>query len=1197
MNIFTNDDYRRIQAWLKANAIKDSDFTISENTVPDEDILVITQNVSTIPTNYRIKIKDLLNSSLGKIVIDKITTNVVKVNNTLTVDAANVKLDNEKGTTLQDIIDWTETLEKAAKEWNIEYQVPSIDEPTVRAKYVLKDSKGVPKGDVIKVYKDSAITNVYLGTTKDTCNENTGEVTKEPVQDNNEALSIVYRLDTGKYSLVNVPIGIFTREAEFDKYKGLGVTENGQVFVKLASDVESSNYLHFNDMGEVSADGIENRILQDLGTIINSVANDGTMWGQYKKEEGTKDSPINEASRWGQYKQAEADRSELLNIVSSKVNQLEQEQIQGGVYDVSAHNDDAVFESLSALLNSSDLNALIPTSVRHGGMSIRFIQSSDNKYVQFRCIANEFTTDVTKWQNIGNFLEEKETSYSEEDVAEYITDKKGTIVARLMKNGAVDWTVKNNRDIFVDGKISDIEEIEEFIQDVSGNLNTQIERVDELDGNAIKEVPIDDVEDGVAGYITGKNGVIISKLMKNGAIECLVKNSRDAKVGNAIIELGNRIVAEKDRAEGAEHTLQNNIDAEKTRAKKAEHELLNNIDQNCLKEFAVNIEDDNIVSYITDKNKSILAKINKDGSVDRLVENDRDKHTVHFEDVDIEGIANLLTDKYKKIIASINDKAEVDFYGGGGFAGEKTTEAKTGEYVRLLVSKNKVVIGGVKKDGTVHLFKAKIDNLDTEVDINITALINALPVIASGLNNVEISNDQRIINLLTSVNSTKVIDIKGANIKSKLKPIMSIVDDDTIDGQIPSSMGSSIPNNHIGGYFSVLLPIILSLNDKYEINAKVGLACEGHRVGLTSYLQPNDNYSQLNDNGNYVKLLNTKLGWDILNHSMTAQLPINSYGVDSINSVLADQILSEGIYVRNLSFRNTIVLDKSTGKWYEVNSTKTAWVERVPTKKYAMLYYRDYGTNKYHINRDFDFNYSWGEWFKRAKELGLPYKSCIVYNGSTTSPFTIAASRKYAEFSIRTNLNRTNVPPIPAAVARYNIVQSSDSNAEVEATTEKMKRLVDECYSKHSWLVWMSHANDIPLQNRYNTGVDYGSKKDDNYSSEWEIPLNASEITTMDKNNYWVNPPARLGISRWKDWHPAPGTQIGAFYEVLEYAISKGIDIVTPTEGWSTHGNLMQIGVDMMDTNAIYDIVDAYTDTEQSFITVGADGSIRYFSK
>lgn len=375
MLIFTNDDYRRIQAWLKKNAIKDSDFAISQETVPEEDILVITQNMATVPMNYKIKIKDLLNSSLGKVVINSIIAKSVKVNNLLTVDASNIKLDNKKGVTLQNVLDYFEdnklnrhtddtldgnlTIKKnitiegnikshdsittveadlkatgeitdgdgnilsdvndAAKQWSLEYQDPQQDEPTVRAKYVLKDYKGVPKGNPIKVYKDSAITNVYLGTTEDTCNENTGEVTKKPIQNNNEALSIVYRLDTGKYSLVNVPIGIFIREAEFDKYRGLGITENGQVFIKLANDVESSNYLHFNASGELSADGIENRILQDLGTIINSVAGDSTMWGQYKKEEGTKDSLINEASRWGQYKQAEADRNERLNNLENKI--------------------------------------------------------------------------------------------------------------------------------------------------------------------------------------------------------------------------------------------------------------------------------------------------------------------------------------------------------------------------------------------------------------------------------------------------------------------------------------------------------------------------------------------------------------------------------------------------------------------------------------------------------------------------------------------------------------------------------------------------------------------------------------------------------------------------------------------------------------------------------------------------------------
>ena len=74
------------------------------------------------------------------------------------------------------------------------------------------------------------------------------------------------------------------------------------------------------------------------------------------------------------------------------------------IYDVSAHNDGAVFESLSALLSSDDLSTLIPSSVRHGGMTIRFIQgseqSSDNKYVQYRLMSDSFNTTPANWQGV-----------------------------------------------------------------------------------------------------------------------------------------------------------------------------------------------------------------------------------------------------------------------------------------------------------------------------------------------------------------------------------------------------------------------------------------------------------------------------------------------------------------------------------------------------------------------------------------------------------------------------------------------------------------------------------------------------------------------------------------------------------------------------------------------------------------------------
>lgn len=74
------------------------------------------------------------------------------------------------------------------------------------------------------------------------------------------------------------------------------------------------------------------------------------------------------------------------------------------IYDVSAYNNGAVFESLLALLNNANLSTLIPTSVRCGGMSIRFIQGTeqgfDNKYVQFRLMATSFSTTEADWQGV-----------------------------------------------------------------------------------------------------------------------------------------------------------------------------------------------------------------------------------------------------------------------------------------------------------------------------------------------------------------------------------------------------------------------------------------------------------------------------------------------------------------------------------------------------------------------------------------------------------------------------------------------------------------------------------------------------------------------------------------------------------------------------------------------------------------------------
>ncbi len=70
----------------------------------------------------------------------------------------------------------------------------------------------------------------------------------------------------------------------------------------------------------------------------------------------------------------------------------------GSAYDISAANSGTAYEDLSAALGTDGAN--VPAAVRKGGMSVKFVQTSDNKYIQARCMAQNFTTDVTQWQGV-----------------------------------------------------------------------------------------------------------------------------------------------------------------------------------------------------------------------------------------------------------------------------------------------------------------------------------------------------------------------------------------------------------------------------------------------------------------------------------------------------------------------------------------------------------------------------------------------------------------------------------------------------------------------------------------------------------------------------------------------------------------------------------------------------------------------------
>lgn len=88
--------------------------------------------------------------------------------------------------------------------------------------------------------------------------------------------------------------------------------------------------------------------------------------------------------------------SDELSKVDGKVDELEPEVI----YDVTANNNGVTFGSLSALLSDENLSTLIPSTVRCGGMSIRFLNSSDNKYVQYMLLTTTFSTIESDWQEV-----------------------------------------------------------------------------------------------------------------------------------------------------------------------------------------------------------------------------------------------------------------------------------------------------------------------------------------------------------------------------------------------------------------------------------------------------------------------------------------------------------------------------------------------------------------------------------------------------------------------------------------------------------------------------------------------------------------------------------------------------------------------------------------------------------------------------
>ena len=131
---------------------------------------------------------------------------------------------------------------------------------------------GTKVGDVIKIYKDSSVKEIYLGSVNDTIEANgTFHKVEEKIPEADLSLNYAYMKADGTYAMTSIPVGSFLRESEFKD--GLQVN-NGEVSVKV--DTTSEGFLTVGKDG-VKVSGVQtaiNTAIQALHATVESTGDE-----------------------------------------------------------------------------------------------------------------------------------------------------------------------------------------------------------------------------------------------------------------------------------------------------------------------------------------------------------------------------------------------------------------------------------------------------------------------------------------------------------------------------------------------------------------------------------------------------------------------------------------------------------------------------------------------------------------------------------------------------------------------------------------------------------------------------------------------------------------------------------------------------------------------------------------------------------
>ena len=212
-------------------------------------------------------------------------------------------------------------------------------------------------------------------------------------------------------------------------------------------------------------------------------------------------------------------------------------------------------------------------------MSIKFVLSSDNKYVQYRCTADEFTTDTTQWAIA------EESIYVENPEFVYVkTDKDGKILWAIEIDGGIYYGAGVPRQVvaYIQTKIDQyhgddivaflngLEEGDKTLQELLNERGEYIDNPEWVDAKTDSEGKL------LEGFTRdGKKKVMVDTEYPNG-IPSEIKEYVDNNSGIAYIDSYiDKIIAKPSISFGTPFTILSNKDEDATSLDKGELTFFN----------------------------------------------------------------------------------------------------------------------------------------------------------------------------------------------------------------------------------------------------------------------------------------------------------------------------------------------------------------------------------------------------------------------------------------------------------------------------------------------------------------------------------------------------------------------------------------------------------------------------------------------